>query len=51
MGLALILIGILVWLFLNALLGIILIIIGIILFFVPWEGGYGYSRFRGRRGP
>jgi|SoiMetStandDraft_5_1073268.scaffolds.fasta_scaffold04645_5 uncharacterized membrane protein len=51
MGLALILIGIIVWLFINSLLGVILVILGLVLFFVPWDSGYGYSHFRGRRGP
>lgn len=50
MGLALILIGIVIWLLLSPLLGIILVVIGIILLFVPGVP-YGYSSWRGRRGP
>lgn len=49
MGLALILIGVLVWLFLNPLIGIVLVVIGIILVFVP-AVPYGYSSWH-RRGP
>lgn len=48
MGLALILIGVLIWLLLSPLLGIILVVIGIILLFVP-GAPYGYSTWR--RGP
>lgn len=43
MALALILIGVIVWLLLNATLGILLIVIGIILLFVPGIP-YGYHR-------
>jgi len=50
MALALILIGLIVWLLLWPTLGIILIVIGIILLFVP-AVPYGYSSWRGRRGP
>lgn len=50
MGLALILIGILVWLLVSPLIGIILVILGIILLFIPGVP-YGYSSYRGRRGP
>jgi uncharacterized membrane protein len=32
------------------LIGVILIVIGVILF-MTWEGGYGYGHWRGRRGP
>jgi len=49
LGVALLLIGILVWLFLNPLIGIILVIVGIILIFVPGVP-YGYSSWH-RRGP
>lgn len=50
MGLALILVGLLLWLLttLNA-LGIILIVIGVFLLFVPSTGGI--ADWRGRRGP
>lgn len=50
MGLALVLVGIIVWAFLNALIGIILIIVGLVLIFVPGTP-YGYGWYRGRRGP
>jgi len=50
MGLALILIGIVIWLLLSPLLGLILVVIGIILLFIP-AVPYGYSSWRGRRGP
>ena len=48
MGLALILIGIVVWLMLNPTIGILLVVIGLVLFFVP-AVPYGYSSYR--RGP
>ena len=47
MGLALILIGLVVMFFLSIMIGVILIIAGICLFFVP-AAPYGYSRFRRR---
>lgn len=50
MGLALILIGLIVALFFSFTIGIILMVIGAILFFVP-AAPYGYSSWRGRRGP
>jgi hypothetical protein len=50
MGLALILIGILIWALVSPTIGIILIIVGVILFLVPGVP-YGYSTWRGRRGP
>ena len=50
MGLALILIGIVLWLLLSPLLGLILVIIGLILLFVP-AAPYGYGWYRGRRPP
>ena len=50
MGLALILIGILIWLLLSPTIGIILVVVGIILLFIPGPF-YGYSYWRGRRGP
>lgn len=50
MGLALILIGVILWLFISQLLGIIFIVAGLLLLFVPHT--YGYSDWRrGRRGP
>jgi hypothetical protein len=50
MGLALVLIGIVIWLLLSPLLGLILVIVGILLLFVPGPF-YGYGWYRGRRGP
>jgi hypothetical protein len=50
MALALIILGILIWLLLSPIIGIILIVIGIVLLFVP-AVPYGYSSWRGRRGP
>ena len=50
MGLLLILIGIVLAIFVNYLIGIICIIVGLILLFVPGVP-YGYSSYRGRRGP
>jgi hypothetical protein len=49
MGLALILIGIVVWLLVNSLVGIILVVCGLLLLFVP--GTYGYRDWGARRGP
>lgn len=49
MGLALIIIGIVVALLLSWWIGVVLVIIGIVLLFVPHT--YGYSDYRGRRGP
>jgi hypothetical protein len=50
MGLLLVILGIVIWLLLSPLLGIILVLIGIVLLFVPGVP-YGYSSYRGRRGP
>lgn len=50
MGLALILIGLVVALLLSWTIGIVLIIVGVILLFVPGPF-YGYGWYRGRRGP
>ena len=50
MGLLLIILGIVIWLLLSPLLGLILVLIGIVLLFVPGVP-YGYSSYRGRRGP
>jgi hypothetical protein len=44
-GLALILIGILLWLLVSPLIGIICVVIGVILLFVP-GAPYGYSSWR-----
>jgi membrane-bound ClpP family serine protease len=51
MGLVLIVIGLLVWLLTTLdVLGIVLIVIGVFLLFVPHT--YGYTDYRGRnRGP
>lgn len=50
MGLALILIGLVVLLLWSTLIGGLLIVVGLILLFVPGVP-YGYSTWRGRRGP
>lgn len=50
MGLLLIIIGIVLWLLVSSLLGLICVVIGIVLLFVP-GAPYGYSSWRGRRGP
>lgn len=49
LGLLLIVLGLVFWLLVSPTLGILLIIIGLILLFVP--NTYGYSDWRGRRGP
>lgn len=48
MGLALFLIGVLIWLTISPFWGIILMIIGLILIFVPGVP-YGYGWYSGRR--
>jgi hypothetical protein len=50
MALLLIILGIVIWLLLSPILGLILVIVGIVLLFVPGVP-YGYSSYRGRRGP
>jgi hypothetical protein len=50
MGLLLIILGIVIWLLLSPIIGLILVIVGIVLLFVPGVP-YGYSSYRGRRGP
>jgi len=50
LGLLLIILGIVLWFLISPTLGIICIIIGIILLFIP-AVPYGYSSWRGRRGP
>lgn len=50
MGLALVLIGVLLWALLGwTVIGVLLIIVGLVLLFVP--NTYGYRDWRGRRGP
>jgi hypothetical protein len=55
MGIVLIIAGLIIWLALNFhghfLLGLILVILGVLALFAPWDGAYGYTRYRGRRGP
>jgi hypothetical protein len=46
----LVLIGLVVAIFLSTLLGVLLMVVGFILMFVP-SVPYGYSSWRGRRGP
>lgn len=48
MGLLLIVLGLIIWLLLSPALGIILVVLGVILLFVPGVP-YGYSSWR--RGP
>lgn len=50
MALALIVAGILIWLLLSPIIGIILVVVGVVLLFVP-AVPYGYSSWRGRRAP
>jgi hypothetical protein len=50
MGLLLIIIGLIVMLLVHFTVGLILVILGIVLLFVPGVP-YGYSSYRGRRGP
>lgn len=50
MGLLLVIVGIVIWLLVSPLLGLILVLVGIVLLFVPGVP-YGYSSWRGRRGP
>lgn len=51
MGLALVIVGLLLWLLGGYfVLGIVLIVIGIVLLFSPGPF-YGYGWYRGRRGP
>lgn len=51
MGLILILAGLLIWLLAGyVIVGIVLIVIGIVLFVYP-GAPYGYSTWRGRRAP
>ena len=51
-GLILIIAGLLLWLLGGYfIIGIVLIVIGLVLLFAPYDGAYGYTRYRGRRGP
>ena len=50
MALALILIGIIVAIFVSGIIGLILVIAGVALLFIPAVPG-GYSSWRGRRAP
>lgn len=51
MGLILFVVGLLLWLLGGYfVLGLVLMVLGIVLFFA-WEGGYGYHHWHGRRGP
>jgi hypothetical protein len=54
MGLLLVIAGLVIWLGLNfehhVVIGIVLLIVGVVLLFVPGPF-YGYSYWRGRRGP
>lgn len=50
MGLVLIILGLVVALFLSFALGVLLIVIGVVLLFVPGPF-YGYSWYRGRHPP
>jgi hypothetical protein len=51
MGLILVIIGIVLLILGYFLIGLILVVVGILLLFAPWPGAYGYSYYRGRRGP
>jgi len=48
MGLLLIILGVVIWLLLSPLVGLLLVIVGLVLLFVPGVP-YGYSSWR--RGP
>jgi hypothetical protein len=49
MGLLLVIAGLLLWLLGGYfVIGIVLIVLGIVLFF-SWDGGYGYGHWRGPR--
>lgn len=50
MGLLLVLLGLVLWLLVSPLLGLILIVIGIVLLFVPGVP-YGYGSWRNRPPP
>lgn len=44
-----IILGIVFWLTISHLLGIICVIVGLVLLFAPFDGAYGYHHYRGRR--
>lgn len=47
-----VIVGLILWLATTYnLLGIILLIVGLVLLFAPTPGVYGYTYYRGRRGP
>lgn len=50
MGLALLILGIILLVFVSVFWGLVCIVIGLILMFVPGVP-YGYADWRGRRGP
>lgn len=50
MGLLLIVLGIVLWLFVSSVVGIVVIVIGVVLLFAPGPF-YGYSYWHGRRSP
>jgi hypothetical protein len=51
MALLLVILGVLLWLIGHyVIIGIVLIVVGLLLFFA-WDGGYGYRSMRGRGGP
>jgi hypothetical protein len=47
MGLLLIILGIIIWLLVSPLIGLILLVVGLVLLFVP-GAPYGYGWYRGR---
>lgn len=49
MGLLLVVLGIVIALLVSWWIGVVLIVVGVILLFIPHT--YGYSDWRGRRGP
>lgn len=52
MGLVLIVAGLLLWLLGGwTVIGVVLIIVGVLALFAPWDGAYGYNRWHARRGP
>ena len=52
LGVVLIVAGLLLWLLAGFfVLGIILIVLGVVLLFFPWDGAYGYHHYRRRPPP
>jgi|tagenome__1003787_1003787.scaffolds.fasta_scaffold20788667_3 hypothetical protein len=47
MGLLFIILGIIIWLLLSPLIGVILVVVGVVLLLVP-GAPYGYGWYRGR---